>query len=264
MEAGQTGRRGIFLMVALLFLAGVDPLVGLWARSISPEEVLESLGYSELFSSGSDVFVLEPVAAHALGVPPIEGPALWGTDPGFDLPEGLPSSSRVRDGDIASGSYVSWSLRDRLSKSTVEVASRDSVEPCAPFDGMRSRCGSKSYEFVGKYAGTIQGLDIPCVWLHPTEKGALVVRLKGLPVTSQIIGFAGLLDGAGKRADVHLEGRFNSQRIFKSTLNADRKFVSLGSELTDVAAGDFEISVRAKKTDWRLLCVAIYGIGDVL
>ena len=262
MEAGQTGRRGIFLMVAFLFLAGVDPLVGLWARSISTEGVLDSLAYSELPASWSGALALEPEIAHALGIPPTGGPGLWGTDPGFDLPQGMPPLFRAEEGDIDSGLFVSWSLRDRLSQSVVEVISGDSVEPCAPFDGVRSRCGNKSYEFVGKYAGTIQRLDIPCVWLHPTDRGDLVVRLKGLPKTAGIRGFAGLLDGAGKRADVHLEGRFNSKRVFKSTLSADREFVPLGGDLSDAEAGEFEISVRAKKTDWRLLCVALYGIGD--
>jgi len=253
------------LGIAVLLLVVCDPLLAFWPNTLRAEDPFTDEIDARVAEEWTGAVELSSELGHALGMSISDFPHVWGNAFGSPAPRGFPPRSELTvDGAFvgAGGAEkVVWSLRDRLSSSVVQVVSGETVVACADYDGMRLDCGERPYQFVGKYAGPIQGVDLPCVWLHPSEDGELLVRVLDLPKTHRVTGYLGLLDGSGKRADVHVEGRFNGRKLFKATVNKDRKIVSIKGVLPSAASGHLELRIRTVDADWRLMCAGVFGVG---
>ena len=162
--------------------------------------------------------------------------------------------------DSVDGLPVLWSLRERLPKSKVVVRRGRSSEPCRGWDGLRFLCGPRPWHFVGRHSAPLGRKHHACVWVHGVSGADVSIQLGNLPETGRIVGYAGLVDGAGKRASVDVSVRSGGRRVVSTTLRADDGPHKLDARPSHGPVSGLEIVVHTREDAWRQVCLELKGL----
>ncbi len=164
--------------------------------------------------------------------------------------------------DAVDGLPVLWSLRERLPRAKVVVRRGRNSQPCQAWDGLRFFCGPRPWHFVGRHAAPIGRKHRACVWVHGVSGADVSVQIGDLPETERIVGFAGLVDGAGKRASVSLSVRSSGRRVLSTTLRGDDGLHELDARPSHGPMSGFELVLHTKEDAWRQVCLELKGVME--
>jgi hypothetical protein len=99
----------------------------------------------------------------------------------------------------------------------------------------------------------------PAIWHHPLDGATRLLTFGPLPIPSEIQGYYGFTDLAGRKTDVPVEFvvRVGNQEVFRQSVTNERGWRPLAVAIPETLRGkNLEVSfvVRAAKDKWRHFC----------